>query len=92
MCRHLQRRRSVGRLGEPETYLRELSALDETLGFGGESVIIPNFLLIAANGMVAFSNQLFTLVMSMQTSRRNRSVGWSTCVADDSDVAPQSEP
>ena len=54
--RHLQRRRSVGRLGEPETHLRELSALDETLGFGGESVIIPNYLQIAANGMVAFSN------------------------------------
>jgi len=44
------------RFGESEAYLRELGALDETNGFGGKYVIIPNYLQGASNCIVSTSN------------------------------------
>ena len=40
------------RVGEPEAYRENLSALDETSGFGDKSVIIPNHFHSASNDIV----------------------------------------
>ena len=68
------------RYAESEAYLREIGAFDESPGFGGKNIIIPNYLPGNSNCIVSSSNYYMCCaneyedIMSFPCN-----VGWSNC-------------
>merc|ERR1719162_2703377 len=74
------------RFGESEAYLRELGALDETSGFGGKSVIIPNYLQGASNCIVTTANYFVCCVNECEDILNEIEAWVGAPVADPKDI------
>lgn len=71
------------RFGESEAYLRELGALDETSGWRGKQVIIPNYIAAASNCIVSAPHYLVCCISYCETilSEIEGTVGAPTATA-----------